>query len=236
MYYGDAEAHLDIARRIVDSRQPGYDQIGTVWLPLPHLLMLPLVRIDALWRSGLAGAIPSSACFVIAGVFLYAAMRRATNSSAVALASLGLLALNPNLLYLQATPMTEPVFLAAFMALLYFTVLFHQTQSFAAVLGAAFASCAASLARYEGWFVIPFVAVYFLVAARKKRFAAALLFSSIAVLAPLYWFAHKWWLYSNPLEFYNGPYSAMSIYRRGLRRTWPRIAAIITGPWRRSII
>ena len=216
LYYGDAEAHLDIARRIVDSRQPGYDQIGTVWLPLPHLLMLPLVRIDALWRSGLAGAIPSSACFVIAGVFLYAAMRRATNSSAVALASLGLLALNPNLLYLQATPMTEPVFLAAFMALLYFTVLFHQTQSFAAVLGAAFASCAASLARYEGWFVIPFVAVYFLVAARKKRFAAALLFSSIAVLAPLYWFAHNWWLYSNPLEFYNGPYSAMSIYRRAL--------------------
>ena len=217
LYYGDAEAHLDIARRVMDSRRPGYDQLGTVWLPLPHLLMLPLVRNDALWRTGLAGAIPSSACFVCAGVFLYAALRRAARSSAVALASLGLLALNPNLLYLQATPMTETVALAALMALLYFTVLFHETQSLAAVMGAGIASIAASLARYEGWFVIPFVALYFLIVGRGwKRFGAAALFCAIAVLGPLYWLAHNWWLYSNPLEFYNGPYSAVAIYRRAL--------------------
>lgn len=216
LYYGDAEAHLDIARRIVDSRKPGYDQIGTVWLPLPHVLMLPLVRNDRLWRSGLAGAIPSSACFVIAGVFLYAAMRRATHSSAVALASLGLLALNPNLLYLQATPMTETVVLAALMALLYFTVLFRETQSFAAVVGAGIASLAASLGRYEGWFAIPFVAIYFLIAGRKNRLGAALLFSAIAALGPLYWLGHNWWIYSNPLEFFNGPYAPLSMYRRAL--------------------
>src|SRR5678815_3549121 len=59
LYYGDAEAHLDIARRMVDSRTPGYDQVGTVWLPLPHWLMLPFVRNDALWWSGVAGSIPS---------------------------------------------------------------------------------------------------------------------------------------------------------------------------------
>ena len=216
LYYGDAEAHLDIARRIVDSRKPGYDQLGTVWLPLPHVLMLPFVRNDGLWRSGLAGAIPSSACFVCAGVFLYAAMRRAAQSSAVALASLGLLALNPNLLYLQATPMSETVVLAALMALLYFTLLFRDTRQYGAVIGAGLATVAASLARYEGWFVIPFVAVYFLIAGRKRRFAAAAIFCAIAALGPLYWLAHNWWIYSNPLEFYNGPYSALAIYRRAL--------------------
>jgi hypothetical protein len=216
LYYGDAESHLDIARRIVDSRKPGYDQLGTVWLPLPHLLMLPLVFDARLWRSGLAGAIPSSACFLFAGVFLYAAVRRAAHSPSAALASLGLLALNPNLLYLQAIPMTETVVLAALMALLYFTVLFRETQSFAAVIGAGIASIAASLARYEGWFVIPFVAIYFLIVGRKNRFGAALIFSAIAALGPLYWFAHNWWIYSNPLEFYNGPYAPISIYRRAL--------------------
>lgn len=216
LYYGDAEAHLDIARRVVDSRSPGYDQLGTVWLSLPHALMLPFVRNDALWRSGLAGAIPSAACFVCAGLFLYAATRRAAHSSAVALASLGLLALNPNLLYLQATPMTETVVLAALMALLYFTVLFRETQSLAAAVGAGLASLAASLGRYEGWFVIPFVAVYFLIVGRKNRFGAALIFSVIAALGPLYWLAHNWWIYSNPLEFYDGYYAPMSIYRRAL--------------------
>ena len=216
LYYGDAEAHLNIARRIVDSRHPGYDQIGTVWLPLPQVLMLPLVANASLWRSGLAGAIPSSACFVCAGIFLYSSIKRAANSSAAALASLGLLALNPNLLYLQATPMTEAVFLATLMALLYFTVLFVESQSLKVVAGAGIASLLAALTRYEGWFLIPFVALYFAIVARKNRLGAPLLFLSIAMLAPIYWFGHNWWIYSNPLEFFNGPYSAMSIYRRAL--------------------
>jgi hypothetical protein len=214
LYYGDAEAHLNIARRVLDSRTPGYDQIGTSWLPLPHLLTMALAGDDRLWRSGLAGAIPSSVCFVLAGTFLFTAMRRATQSSAAGLAALGLFALNPNLLYLQATPMTEPVFLAGFMAVLYFTVLFRDTQSWWAVIGAAIASLAASLSRYEGWFLIPFVAIYFLFAAKRWRLVVALIFAIIAALAPLYWLGHNWWLYSNPLEFFNGPYSAKAINQR----------------------
>lgn len=216
LLYGDAEAHLNIARRILDSRTPGYDQIGTVWLPLPHLLTLALVWNDRLWQTGLAGAIPSSCCFVLAGVFLFAAMRRASHSSAVAFASLGLFALNPNLLYLQATPMTEPVAFAALMALLYCTILFRETESWGAVIGAGLASLAATLTRYEGWFLIPFVAIYFLIAARGRRFAPALAFLAIAGLGPLFWLGHNFWLYSNPLEFFNGPYSAKAIYARGL--------------------
>ncbi|MBV9405616.1 MAG: hypothetical protein JO211_09755, partial [Acidobacteriaceae bacterium] len=31
LYYGDAQAHLNISRSIIDSRTPGYDQLGTVW-------------------------------------------------------------------------------------------------------------------------------------------------------------------------------------------------------------
>src|SRR5271154_737223 len=44
LLYGDAVAHLGIARRILDSRNPGLPQVGGVWLPLPHLLMLPFVQ------------------------------------------------------------------------------------------------------------------------------------------------------------------------------------------------
>jgi hypothetical protein len=110
--------------------------------------------------------------------------------------------------------MTEPVFLAGLMAVLYFTVLFHDTQSFWAVIGAAAASLAASLSRYEGWFLVPFVTIYFLFAAKRRRLVVALIFGTIALLAPLYWLGHNWWLYSNPLEFYNGPYSAKGINQR----------------------
>jgi hypothetical protein len=221
LYYGDAEAHLNIARRIVDSRTPGYDQIGSPWLPLPTVLTLLLVGYDPWWRNGLAGAIPSSACFVLAGAFLFLAVRRAMQSSTAAFTALGIFALNPNLLYLQATPMTEPVFLAGFMALLYCTVLFRDTQSLGAVAGAGVASLAASLSRYEGWFLIPFVTLYFLWAARRRRLVTALLFGAIASLGPLYWMAHNWWLCMNPLEFFNGPYSAKGIYQRALAQHMP---------------
>ena len=76
LYSGDAEAHLDIARRIIDSRTPGWSQIGTTWLPLPHLLMIPLVRNDWMWITGLAGAIVSGVSITIAAAFLFAAVHR----------------------------------------------------------------------------------------------------------------------------------------------------------------
>ena len=75
LYYGDAESHLNHARRVFDSHTPGAEQLGTVWLPLPHLLMLPFVANDTLWRTGLAGSIPSATCFVIATTFLFAGRR-----------------------------------------------------------------------------------------------------------------------------------------------------------------
>src|SRR5882672_10882178 len=53
LYYGDAEAHLNIARRLVDNRTPGIRQLGTTWLPLPHILLAPFVRNDWLWQTGL---------------------------------------------------------------------------------------------------------------------------------------------------------------------------------------
>src|SRR5437879_1343247 len=50
LLYGDAVAHLGIARRILDSRNPGLQQLGGVWLPLPHLLMLPFVQKIEWWQ------------------------------------------------------------------------------------------------------------------------------------------------------------------------------------------
>jgi hypothetical protein len=214
LYFGDAEAHLNIARRILDSRTPGPDQIGTVWLPLPHFLLIPFVTRDAWWHSGLAGVFPSVACFVIAGMFLFSAARRVYGGSGAALAVVLLFALNPNILYMQSTPMTELLFLASLAALLWATLWFRDSQSPWAVLIAAAASNAASLTRYEGWFLIPFVCLYLLAVSERKLHA--LLFAVLAALGPLAWLAHNEYYYSNALEFYNGPYSAAAIYQRQL--------------------
>lgn len=197
---------------MLDSRTPGYDQIGTAWLPLPHALMLPFVMSDRLWRTGLAGAIPSAACFIVSGILLFAVARRAFHSTSAGLASVAVFALNPNLLYLQSTPMTEPLFFLGLAGLVYSMVRFRQEQSMGAIIGAGNFSLVASLTRYEGWFVIPFAFVFFFLAAKRvHRLKACATFGIIASLGPLYWLAHNAWYFGDPLDFYRGPYSAKAI-------------------------
>jgi len=216
LYYGDAQAHLVNARRMVDSRTPGLDQLGTVWLPLPHLLMLPFIKVEGWWRTGLAGSIPSGGCFVPAAAFLYAAVRRVVDSRAAAAAAVLMFALNPNVLYLQSIPMTESCYFAGFFALLYAMAWYAQSGSVWAVLLAGAASNAASLTRYEGWFLIPFATLFFALAGKRRRILMGVVFGGVASAAPLAWLAHNWWYYGDALAFYRGPYSAMAIYRRAL--------------------
>ena len=211
LQFGDAEAHLDIARRIVESRTPGWSQIGTTWLPLPHLLMIPLVRNDWMWTTGLAGAIASGACMTLAVSFLFAAVRRILRSISAAAAAAAVFLLNPNTLYFGSIPMTEPAFFAALFALLYFTVRFRETRGWGALSGAALAAFAGTLTRYEAWPLVPFAAVYIAIHGDKKRWAAALLFCAIACAGPLLWLAHNRWYFGDPLYFYRGPYSALVI-------------------------
>lgn len=213
---GDAESRLNIARRIIDSRTPGYEQIGTGWLPLPQLLMLPLVRSNSLWQTGWAGSLPGMLAYVFGGVMMFGSAWHVFGGSAAALCAMLLFALNPNLLYLQATPMTEALFLAMLLGILFFSLRFAQTRSLLTLSGAAACSAGASLTRYDGWFLIPILCIYFFATGGTQRYRAVIFFACIAGLPPVYWLAHHAYFYSNPLEFYNGPYSTKGIYERAL--------------------
>jgi hypothetical protein len=105
----DARAHLVVARRILDSLTPGWQQIGAVWLPLPHLLNMLPVQVDALYRNGLSGVAISILSMGLGAGSLAWLLLRTTGSITAALTGAALLMVNPNVLYLQSTPMTEPL-------------------------------------------------------------------------------------------------------------------------------
>ena len=90
---------------------PGLVAVGGVWLPLPHLLMLPFVQKMEWWQNGLAGAWPSLLCYIL-GVAGFYRLARRMMAPRWALVATAFYALNPNLLYLATTAMTEPLFLA----------------------------------------------------------------------------------------------------------------------------
>ncbi len=89
LLYGDAVAHINIARRVFDSRTPGLLQLGTVWLPLPHLLMIPFLIFDGMWRSGAAGSIPSMCAYVFGVVGMFRLVRGGLGAVPTGLASPG---------------------------------------------------------------------------------------------------------------------------------------------------
>src|SRR3989338_6019450 len=105
--YGDAESHLNIAKRVIDGLTPGFAQLGGIWLPLPHLLMIPLVKVDILWRTGLAGSLISGIAYVVSAIVIFKLVKLVFPNKQAALAAVLVFLLNPNVLYLQSTPMTE---------------------------------------------------------------------------------------------------------------------------------
>ena len=213
-YYGDAEAHLNIARRLVDNATPGWDQLGSPWLPLPHVLtalfVWPSAWGDALWRSGLGGSIPAAACFVTGALFLFFAMHELFQDYWPAWSAMLVFLLNPNALYLQSTAMTEPVFAATLCGLLFFTMRFRRTQHDGDLWGAAICALAGTWTRYDGWLLLPACAIFFFCVARR-RWRSALTFSVVAGFGPAAWFFYNWQLTGNALDFYNGASSAKAI-------------------------
>src|SRR4030088_785734 len=76
LLYGDAVAHINIARRVFDSRTPGLLQLGTVWLPLPHLLMVPFLWSNWMWQTGLVASILSTVASFFGTFFLFRPFRK----------------------------------------------------------------------------------------------------------------------------------------------------------------
>ncbi len=248
LLYGDAVAHINIARRVFDSQTPGLLQLGTVWLPLPHLLMIPFLVSDWMWRTGVGGSIPSMIAYVLGvmGIFrltlgLLEADERTQSKARVGawLAAL-VYAGNPNLIYLQTTAMTEAVYLAFFIwAVVFFAeFLVQQASGPVGLTGAetlsytkALRRCALCLAgaevtRYDGWFLAAVVGTAMLFLLRRRwnerafRGGALKFIVGIAVV-PLLWLGYNAAVYGNPLEFANGPHSAKAIERRTAQPVYP---------------
>jgi len=234
LFYGDAVAHINIARRVFDSQTPGLLQLGTVWLPLPHLLMMPLVASNWAWQTGVGGSLPSMVAYVFGVVGVFRLVRGAmansargpSHASAVAIFAAAIYGLNPNLLYLQSTAMTESLYLALFVwTVVYFADFVQELRAngWTSAAKRSLWKCGAVLAgacltRYDGWFLAATVGVLVLLLAWRadgaRAWRAVVTFVLLAGAAPVLWFTYNAIVYGNALEFANGPYSAQAIEKK----------------------
>jgi len=152
--FGDAEAHLNIAKRVVSGLTPGIAQLGGVWLPLPHLLMAPFTISNFLWRSGLAGSIVSVAAFAWLCIMAYLLAYELTSKFIASYIAPLALILNPNLLYLASTPMTETLLLSMVTSTVYYFVKWMKSNDIRYFMAMSLFGLAATLSRYDGWPVV----------------------------------------------------------------------------------
>ena len=246
LLYGDAVAHLGIARGIVDTHTPGLGTLGGVWLPLPHLLMLPFVWKMAWWQDGMAGAWPSLACYLVGVMGMYRLSRRllAPRWALVATAFFGL---NANLLYLATTAMTEPLFLALFVWMVLLTLELVEAVGRAEfglvksrLVWVGLLVFAATMTRYDGWVLgaaVWCVVAWVLLKAPEKQsesrkaarargsvWPVFAVFTVLAVAGPLLWFWYNHVFGHDWLDFLRGPYSPKEIDRKtsppGAHKYW----------------
>lgn len=208
--FNDARSRELIARRVILSRTPGLAQFGATWLPLPFTFMLPLIWNDTLFRIGLAGALPSMLSYVVASLYIYRLTRLLTSSRAAGWVAAGALMLNPSLLYMQSTPMSETASVAAFIAAIYYAVRLGMTGHAADIVKCAAAVAAGTLIRYENWLlaiaILPFLA---LIARRRRGHGLAeawsILYGALAFAGCAAWVVYNGVIFHDPLlSFFYG--------------------------------
>lgn len=211
--YDDALSHMMIARRAVVGRTPGLAQLGQFWLPLTHMMMLPLVWNDWLFRTGLAGSIPSMFAYVVGAVYTYRLSQTLFSSGMAGWLSAAAYLLNPSLLYMQATAMTEAPLLSAAIIATFYAVQWAHTDNLPDLVKAAAAVAAATLIRYDGWAIAAMLAVVVVIIAWRRHGwggarAYTILFGTLAFSGCAAWILYNQILFGNGLNWYNGPYSA----------------------------
>ncbi len=215
--YGDAESHLNIAKRVIHGLTPGAAQLGGVWLPLPHILMIPFVYFDFLWRTGLAGSIVSGVSYILSALLIFKLSKMLTKNSFLAFVSSFIFMSNPNVLYMQSTPMTELVLIVFFVLNTYFFIKFLKKEGdIVSLMLAAFFGFCCTLSRYDGWFLVLteafVIVVYTFINKRplKKLDGRLILYSTPAFYGILLWFIWNFLIFNDPFYFNKSEFSARS--------------------------
>jgi putative flippase GtrA len=222
--YPDAISHMLIARRVLEASTPGVAQLGAVWLPLPHLLMLPIVWVNSWYYSGLAGSLPSMISYVLTTRYLYLTGVGLTGNKMAGLVAAVFFAANPNVVYMQSTPMTELLLIACIAATVYHLMRWCQTGSYRQLAATSVAALLGTLARYEAWVIDAAVIIVVVWVAWQRERPAGLrerlrpaegqliFYATLAFAGIAGWVLWNAVIFHNPLYFQDGVFAKPSLW------------------------
>lgn len=218
--FRDGEARLIISRFVVDSNNQGVTNLAGNWPPSPHSEWVIFIWNDFLFHSGLAGAIPSMFWYMVSVFFLYKMIVRLTNDQWAGF--VGVVAFSAvNLLYMQATPMSEVPFIGRVLMCGYFLTRWVQnTDKWYFLFLAGLAVCWATLTRYESWGLLPIVLIIVVLTGLTNKFGWEKIHAYLHVIGPVaisgivFWLGVNWVIFGDPFFFARSEFSAGQIAER----------------------
>jgi 4-amino-4-deoxy-L-arabinose transferase-like glycosyltransferase len=200
--YSDAQSHLTIARRVFDSKAPGFEQLGTVWLPMPHLLLMPFIINLWMFGTGWGACILGILALAATASGLYRIAARLGYGRAGRLAAVLVVLANPAILYTYTTALTEPVLLMCLVTgmagLAHWATSRRRMSAGELAVFAGIPSGAAVLSRYEGWALVLTGTLFVLITElrRSGQVREALKMASGYAMVPaaavLWWLSYNW--------------------------------------------
>ena len=204
--YSDALSRMEIARRVLVSRTPGLAQLGTTWLPLQPMLMLPLIWNNTLFHSGFAGSFPSMVAYVITSLYLYRTMQFLFSARGAAWVAALTFMLNPSVVYMQSTAMSEVPMICTAVVAIYYMLVWARSFQAPALVKSALSVAAGTAIRYDGWpLAVAFAVVVLYLAWRHGGFQAAqgwsILYGLLAFSGCVAWVIYNQVIFHDPLLF-----------------------------------
>ncbi|MFA5012385.1 MAG: hypothetical protein WC644_10590 [Ignavibacteria bacterium] len=211
--YRDSIYRLEAARRFFDAYNPGIiNQIGTVWLPFPNLLLMPFAYVDYLWQTGLAASIMNFHLFAVSAVVIFLSVKKLTNNVIATWFGFFVYVLNYNILYFQTTSMTEQIYLTLTICSFYYLLIWaYDKKRIHLLISSLFISLAVG-SRYDAWPVaVASILVVYVISLidKDKAIRNSFIYGFVPVLLIIVWFWYNWQFYGDALEFSRGRFSTL---------------------------
>lgn len=201
---GDAPSHLYIASTVINNGvQNNFANLGTTWLPLVHILVMPLVLIRPLYATGFAGTIVSA---LMTGGICVLIYRLGKALGIFVLAPLALFMANIITLTYGAVPTMEQTALFFTLLSVYYFVQYWKGDDVKAFMKSSLALILGTLTRYEVWVVAFLIVVFYILRELKngKKYRLAYIHTPLwGIFAWLFW---NLAIFKDPLFFLSNPW------------------------------
>jgi len=203
----DAASHLYIPRTVIDNgNHSGFQNLGTVWLPIFHLLVMSLVLIDPFYTTGFAGTIVNALATGGICVILY----RFYEMKKLGILASALFMVNIFTLIWGATPMDVQITIFFMLLATYYFKRYWEKDDVREFMKCSLAIILGTLTRYEVWAVALLVVLFSTWRELKNGQGYRIAYIHLPLWGIFAWLFWNLAIFRDPLMFIRHPTSTVA--------------------------